>query len=78
VGPVVVVQGDADLQVPVAEAERLAGANPKARLVVVPGVNHVLKWTGSDRSANLRSYADASLPIADGVAAAVASAIGAR
>ncbi|SOB86701.1 hypothetical protein SAMN06297144_1809 [Sphingomonas guangdongensis] len=76
--PIVVVQGDADLQVPVADAQRLAGANPKAQLVVVPGVNHVLKRTGSDRSANLRSYADVSLPIDEGVVAAVAAGIGAR
>ncbi|KQN25363.1 hydrolase [Sphingomonas sp. Leaf33] len=74
--PVAIVQGDADLQVSVADdARRLAAANPKATLTVVPGVNHVLKVVGSDRLANQRSYADSSLPIALGVVDAVVGAV---
>lgn len=74
--PIAIVQGDADLQVSVADdAKRLAAANPKATLAVVPGVNHVLKVVGSDVTANRRSYADSSLPIADGVVDAVVTAV---
>lgn len=36
-GPILIVQGDADIQVSVADAERLAAAHPGARLVVLPG-----------------------------------------
>lgn len=74
--PVVIVQGESDLQVAVADARLLAAAQPKARLVLLPGVNHVLKLVGDDRAANQRSYADASLPIADGVVNVVAGAVG--
>ena len=43
--PVLIVQGDHDLQVTVADAEHLHGARPDAQLVVVPLANHVLKRT---------------------------------
>lgn len=41
--PVLIVQGGRDMQVTVADAERLHGARPDAQLVVVPLANHVLK-----------------------------------
>src|SRR5689334_10063982 len=41
--PVLIVQGGHDLQVTVADAERLHSARPDAQLVVVPAANHVLK-----------------------------------
>ena len=60
-------------QVTVDDAKALAAAQPKARLAVLPGVNHVLKtFTGDDRGANLATYADPSLPIAPSVVDAVA------
>ena len=71
--PLLVVQGDRDIQVTVDDAKALAAAQPKARLAVLPGVNHVLKtFTGDDRGANLATYADPSLPIAPSVVDAVA------
>ena len=70
--PVLVVQGDRDIQVGVDDARALAAA-PHATLVVVPGVNHVLKAVPSeDRAANLATYRDASLPIAPAVVDAIA------
>lgn len=72
-GPVLIVQGDRDLQVSLADAEALHKAQPRATLAVVPGVNHVLKMVASDdRAANLATYGDASLPLAPGVAEAIA------
>lgn len=41
--PVLIVQGGRDMQVTVADAERLHGARPDAQLLVVPLANHVLK-----------------------------------
>ncbi len=71
--PMLVVQGDRDIQVSVADARALASAQPRARLAIVPGVNHVLKAVGSDdRAANVATYADPSLPVAPGVVDAVA------
>jgi pimeloyl-ACP methyl ester carboxylesterase len=71
--PMLVVQGEQDLQTGVADARRVAAANPAARLVLLPQVNHVLKAVpGGDRAANMASYADPSLPLAPGVAEAIA------
>ncbi|HEY0411892.1 MAG TPA: alpha/beta fold hydrolase [Allosphingosinicella sp.] len=72
--PVLIVQGERDLQVSVADARRLAAADPKARLALMPGMNHVLKTVGSDdRAANFATYADPVLPLAPGAADAIAA-----
>jgi pimeloyl-ACP methyl ester carboxylesterase len=71
--PVLIVQGERDLQIGVADARRLAAADPAARLVLLPDVNHVLKRVTSDeRTVNFATYADPSLPLAPGVVDAVA------
>lgn len=71
--PVLIVQGSADLQVRDADANALAVARPDATLVSIEGMNHVLKSVPhGDRAANLASYADPDLPLADGVAEAIA------
>lgn len=71
--PLLIVQGDQDLQVGVADAKALSLAQPKARLVIAAGVNHVLKLVESDdRSANMAAYGDPSLPIAPAVVEAIA------
>ena len=62
--PLLIVQGEHDIQVSVADAKALAAAQPKAKLVLVPIMNHVLKDVASDdRQANLATYADPSLPV---------------
>ncbi|PTT84170.1 alpha/beta hydrolase [Pelomonas sp. HMWF004] len=71
-GPVLIIQGDKDLQVGVEDAQRLGQANASAKVVVLPDVNHVLKAVSSSaRSANLAAYADPGLPIAPGIADAI-------
>lgn len=71
--PVLIVQGDNDLQVKTEDAEALARAQPEAELLVMPGMNHVLKTTPpGDMQANLAAYADPSLPLADGLAELIA------
>ncbi|GAA3255751.1 hypothetical protein GCM10020258_14490 [Sphingomonas yabuuchiae] len=71
--PLLIVQGEADLQVTPEDARTLKAAQPKTRLVLLPGVNHVLKTVeGDSRGANLATYADPNLPIALGVVTAVA------
>ena len=71
--PVLIVQGDKDIQVSVEDAKLLAAAQPKARLAIVPGVNHVLKLViGDDRAANLATYGNSALPIAPAVVDAIA------
>ena len=74
-GPVLVLQGTTDLQVSAEDASLLAGARPGVQLVLLSGVNHVLKVAPADRAANLATYADPSLPLAPSVAEAVESFI---
>ena len=62
--PVFIVQGERDLQTSPADARALAAAQPKAKLVLIPLMNHVLKdVAGDDRQANLATYVDPSLPV---------------
>jgi len=62
--PLLIVQGERDIQTSTADARLLAAAQPKAKLVLIPAMNHVLKDVASDdRSANLATYADPSLPV---------------
>ena len=74
--PVLVLQGQRDIQVSEADAQRLKQALPQASLVLLPDVNHVLKSvTSSDVRANMAAYADPALPLAPGVGSAVADFI---
>ena len=59
---VLVVQGTADLQVPVSDARILAASNPLAALSIIPDMNHVLKrcLTEADQRA---AYSDPATPI---------------
>ncbi|MDQ3082384.1 MAG: alpha/beta hydrolase, partial [Gemmatimonadota bacterium] len=61
--PALVVQGTTDLQVKVADANLLAAAKPGARLVVIEGMNHVLKAVSGPIGAQLLSYSDPELPV---------------
>ena len=69
--PVLILQGDNDFQVGVAEARALAAARPDATLVIVPGMNHVLKLAPTDRAANAATYADPAMPLAPALVSAV-------
>jgi pimeloyl-ACP methyl ester carboxylesterase len=62
--PVLVAQGTHDIQVSVGDAKALAAAKPDAVLLLVDGMNHVLKMTPADMRQQLPSYGDPSLPVA--------------
>jgi pimeloyl-ACP methyl ester carboxylesterase len=70
--PLLIVQGETDLQTSVEDAKLLAEAQPKATLALIPGVNHVLKAAPADRAANIATYRDAALKVAPPVVQAVA------
>jgi fermentation-respiration switch protein FrsA (DUF1100 family) len=62
--PLLIVQGGCDIQVSTTDARDLAAAQPEAKLVLIPAMNHVLKDVASDdRAANVATYADPSLPV---------------
>ena len=72
--PVLIVQGAKDIQVSVADAERLKAANPGAMLIILPNANHVLKDVAGDSpSANLATYRAPDLPLAGGLVSAIAA-----
>jgi pimeloyl-ACP methyl ester carboxylesterase len=62
--PVLIVQGTTDIQIGAADAKRLAAANPRAKMLMVEGMNHVLKSVPDDRQKQLASYGDPTLPLA--------------
>jgi uncharacterized protein len=61
--PVLVVHGTTDIQVPVSDAQRLAAARPTAKLLVIQGMNHVLKSADSSQDAQKDAYTNPALPI---------------
>ena len=70
--PVLVLQGQRDIQVGEEDARLLAKADPRARLVLLPNVNHVLKTvTTDDLAANVATYGDPGLPLAPGVVSSI-------
>jgi pimeloyl-ACP methyl ester carboxylesterase len=76
--PVLIVQGERDLQVSVADAERLKQASPAAKLVLLPDTNHVFKTVKSaDAAANKAAYVKPSVPLAPGVIDEIANFVSA-
>lgn len=71
--PLLVVQGETDLQTSVEDARLLAAAQPKAKLAVLPGINHVLKVAAMERGPNLSTYGNPDLPIAPAVVDTIAA-----
>lgn len=70
--PVLILQGQRDIQVQETDAQILKTADPRATLVLLPNVNHVLKSvTSDDMSANVSTYSNANLPLAPGVVGAI-------
>ena len=69
--PVLIIQGDNDLQVGVDDAKALAAANPGSRLVIVPGMTHVMKLAAKDLPSNFKTYIDPTLPVAPEVVPAI-------
>lgn len=74
-GPVFIGQGSTDIQTTVVDAEALKAAQPNATLVIWEGVNHLLKVAPAERAANIATYSNPDLPLADGVVDDVAAFI---
>lgn len=77
--PVLILQGQRDVQIGEADAQRLKDANPNAKLVLLPDANHHLKSVLLDDSASNRaSYADSVPPLAPDVADSIVDFINGR
>jgi len=76
--PMLVVQGGTDLQVGVDDARLLAAAHPGARLVIIPGINHVWRQAPLAPAANAATYRDPRIPIDPAVTRAIAAFVRTR
>ena len=61
--PILILQGTSDLQVTVEDAKMLKAADTSAKLVLLDGMNHILRKVGDDKQANMKSYSDPTLPL---------------
>ncbi|MGA7538080.1 MAG: alpha/beta fold hydrolase [Steroidobacteraceae bacterium] len=61
--PVLIVQGERDLQVSTHNARALYRADAAATLTLIPAMNHVMKDVEPSNSDNIGAYAEPSLPI---------------
>jgi hypothetical protein len=62
--PTLIIQGNKDIQVQIADAENLSKAKPDAQFVIIKNLNHVLKTIEKDED-NLKSYMSDSYPISE-------------
>lgn len=62
--PVLIIQGNNDLNVPVQDAERLHAAYPSSKLIIIDHMTHMLRnATSDDTASNLNTYNNPSLPL---------------
>lgn len=61
--PTLIVQGANDVQVSIADAEKLKKAKSDAKLTIIPGMNYVLKDAPPAVPANVATYNQPELPI---------------
>ncbi|MBB6003310.1 alpha/beta hydrolase [Arcicella rosea] len=66
-----IIQGTTDIQVSENEGKLLAAAQPKAKLLLINGMNHVLKDAPADRAENIETYTNPDLPLSKGMIEAV-------
>jgi pimeloyl-ACP methyl ester carboxylesterase len=73
--PILILQGNKDLQVTVQNAENLSKANTNSELLIIDKMNHILKVIEGDQQANLESYNNESLPISEELTSKIVSFI---
>jgi uncharacterized protein len=61
--PIMIIQGDKDIQVDLEEAKKLIAASKNGKLLIVNNMNHVLKTINGDVNDNISSYSNPDLPI---------------
>lgn len=61
--PILIIQGNTDIQVRTEDAELLKMAAPAAKLEIIEGMNHIFKPAPLNRQENIATYRDPGLPI---------------
>ncbi len=62
--PILILNGDKDLQVFESDAKKLHNSNPNSELVIIPNMNHVLKQIDRDED-NEKSYKSPDYPLSE-------------
>lgn len=71
-GPVLIINGKHDIQVPISEAELLKAARPDSKLALFDNMSHILKNAPTDQTENFKTYSDPTLPLTPGLATTIA------
>jgi len=61
--PTLIIQGTTDVQVSVADAEKFKKAKSDATLIIIKGMNHIMKDAPADKDANMETYGNPALPL---------------
>jgi pimeloyl-ACP methyl ester carboxylesterase len=69
--PVLIIQGNTDLQVTEADAMMLLKANPEAKVLIIDRMNHVLKHSEAEQRANHATYINPDLPVVPDLVTAI-------
>jgi len=65
--PVLIVQGEEDLQVHTEDANKLFAASKSGKEEIIPGMNHILKKVTGENADNMASYNDPNRPLHPGL-----------
>lgn len=71
--PILILQGTTDIQVEVKEAKMLKACKPTAKLEIITGMNHILKEAPQDRTKNMATYTNETLPLMPGLVELIAA-----
>lgn len=71
-----IIQGTTDIQVNATDADALHKGKQDATLLYIDGMNHVLKEAPAERTANIATYTNPSLPLHDQLVPAITNFIG--
>lgn len=63
--PILILNGDQDIQVSAEQARKLKKAQPDARSIIIENMNHVLKESKDKGVANRKTYQNPELPLVD-------------
>lgn len=65
--PIMILQGNNDLQISNEHATTLHKANINSKLIIIDSMNHILKKSDSERMKNLGTYFNPEIPLCTGV-----------
>ncbi len=74
--PVLIINGDNDIQVDISEAELLKKAKPNAQYKIIPKMNHVFKKVNGNDLENSKTYNQYNLPVIPELIGSIADFIG--